>query len=332
MNLKFFNPPSAILASGTRDGVELGGSKNIVSIDSVHNLYIEGVIYTEMSWAEFYHEDGLEDQINTFTTKEDLSIREDPEALIKTIVYILRKIMNENKIFYGIVDFEVDAFLNPNTIIPGLKLDPKLINKLMEAHEKNREEDLFPKLIRNEKGDNSIDISFQGINKKKLHFPGSKLEDFADKLRLAKGFATGIVATSKKAANLFMMNDRIVFSESEEPEFYIDQDCITIIEMGIQRKVLFPISWFRIDIGIRSFETLELWDDIRNNSKLQNVLEKYDNYVAKLVIKKYMDFATMENVSTNTENDFYSMTLSERKIALKDMKDAIGELTKIYKE
>ena len=332
MNLKFFNPPSAILASGTRDGVELGGSKNIVSIDSVHNLYIEGVIYTEMSWAEFYHEDGLEDQINTFTTKEDLSIREDPEALIKTIVYILRKIMNENKIFYGIADFEVDAFLNPNTIIPGLKLDPKLINKLMEAYEKNREEDLFPKLIRNEKGDNSIDISFQGINKKKLHFPGSKLEDFADKLRLAKGFATGIVATSKKAANLFMMNDRIVFSESEEPEFYIDQDCITIIEMGIQRKVLFPISWFRIDIGIRSFETLELWDDIRNNSKLQNVLEKYDNYVAKLVIKKYMDFATMENVSTNTENDFYSMTLSERKIALKDMKDAIGELTKIYKE
>lgn len=285
-----------------------------------------------MSWAEFYHEKGLEDQIDTFTTKEESSIRENPEALIKKIIEVLRKIMKENKLFYGVADFEVDAFLNPNTVIPGLKLDPKLINKLMEAHKKNREEDLFPKLIQNEKGDNNIDISFQGVNKRKLHFTGSNIEDLADKLRLAKGFATGIVATSKKAANLFMMNDRIVFSDNEEPEFYIDQDCITIIEVGIQKKVLFPINWWRIDIGIRSFETLELWDEIKNNSELQKALEEYDNYITKLVIIKYIHSVTTQNMSAKAEKDFYNSHISERKKALKDMKDALEELSKMYKE
>ncbi len=331
MNIKFFNPPAAILASGTKEGVELGGSKNIISIDSTHNFYTEGNIFTEMSWAEFYKEEGIEDQIDLFITKEDSSIREDPEALVEIIVKSLRKIMKDKKLFYGIIDFEVHAFMNQNTVIPGLKLAPELINKLLDAHKKYRDEDLFPKIMQ-DKGKKIINISFQGVNKRNLHFLGSRLEDLADRLRLAKGFATGIVATSKKAANLFMMNDRIVFSEDEVPEFYIDQDCITVIEMGIQRKVLFPISWFRIDIGIRSFETLELWETIKENPELQKVLEDYDNYVTSLVLKKYMNFATTQKIGEKSEDDFYNMTLAERKKALKDMRGAIKFLTKEYKK
>ena len=51
MPIDFFEPPSAILASGTKEGVELGGSKLILSIDASHNLHSEGVIFSELSWG-----------------------------------------------------------------------------------------------------------------------------------------------------------------------------------------------------------------------------------------------------------------------------------------
>ena len=94
LSLEFFNPPSAILASGSKLGVELGGSKSILSIDTFHNLYSEGVIFSEFSWGAFYQEEGLEDQIDTFETKEYDSVREDPEALVKTIIESIYNIIN----------------------------------------------------------------------------------------------------------------------------------------------------------------------------------------------------------------------------------------------
>ena len=145
MPIEFNNPPSAILASGSKLGVELGGSKSIISIDAFHNLYSEGLIFSELSWGAFYQDiEGLDDQIDTFSVREYDSVREDPEGLIKTIVDSIYNIMNQKRLFYGLLDFEVDAFLNQNTIIPGLKLDLQIINKLLEAHKKTRNEELFP--------------------------------------------------------------------------------------------------------------------------------------------------------------------------------------------
>ncbi len=89
MPLDFYNHPLKIFSSSSSSkGVEIGGAKSIISIDSNHNFYNEGNIYTEMSWAAFYEEEGLEDSIDTFTTTEFDSIREDPEALVDTIVKI----------------------------------------------------------------------------------------------------------------------------------------------------------------------------------------------------------------------------------------------------
>ena len=86
MPVEFYNPPSAILASGTKEGVELGGTKIIVSLDAFHNLYSEGTVFSELSWGSFYQEEGLEDQIDTFETKEYDSVREDPEGLAEIII------------------------------------------------------------------------------------------------------------------------------------------------------------------------------------------------------------------------------------------------------
>jgi hypothetical protein len=332
LSLDFFNPPSAILASGSKKGVDIGGSKLIVSIDSNHNFYNEGLIYTEMSWAAFYEEKGLEDQIDTFTTTEFDSIRENPDALNDAIIKTIYQIINNRKIFYGIADFEVDAFLDANvSVVPSLKLDYKIINKLMEAHKASREKELFPNILDKE-GVRKIKIEFQGTKKDNVHIKGSNLEDLINKLRLAKGFAVGLVCTSRNAANLYIMSDNIVFSKDELPEIYIDEENIKIIEYGIKKKIIFPISWFRLDVGIRSLETLELWNTIKNNSELNKALSHYERYINALVYKKFKPVAESQKIGVNLEEDFYTMTPKERKRALKDMEEAIKTLTEHYKD
>ena len=332
MPIEFINPPAAILASGSKLGVEIGGSKSILSMDARHNLYSEGVIFSELSWGAFYQEEGLEDQIDTFETKEFDSIREDPEALAKKIVESIYNIINNNRLLYGIADFEVDGFLNQNTIIPGLKLDYAIINKLLNAHKKTRDADLFPNILSDAKGAHRIKIEFQGTKKRNLHLIGSKLEDLADILRMAKGFATGIVCTSRGAANLYIMSDNIVFKEEEYPDLYIDEENLAIIEMGIQRELLFPISWFRIDLGIKSLETLELWDKIKEKPKLSKAMERYEKYLTSLVYKKFQVMASTEKIGTDVEEDFYTMSPEERRKALRDMAEAIRKLTDEYKK
>ena len=330
--IEFYNPPSALLASGSKIGVEIGGSKSILSIDSMHNLYSEGNIFTELSWGEFYHEEGLEDQIDTFTTKEFDSVREDPHALINTIVESIYNIINNEKLFYGIADFEVDAFLNQNTIIPGLKLDYEIINKLLKAHKETRDENLFPPILSDAKGSKRIKVEFQGGKRRNLHLYGFRLEDYANRLRLAKGFVTGLVCTSQGAANLYILSDNIIFQEEKAPELHIDEDNLSIIELGIQRKLLFPISWFRIDVGIKALETLELWEVIKDHAKLKKAIEHYDRYITSLVYKKFKLVASTEQIGTDMDDDFYKMTPDERKKALKDMASAIKKLTELYKK
>jgi hypothetical protein len=330
MPIEFYNPPSAILASGSKLGVELGGSKSILSIDQFHNLYSEGSVFSELSWGAFYQEEGLEDQIDTFETKEYDSVRENPEELVKTIIDSIYHIMNSKKLFYGIADFEVDAFLNQNTVIPGLKLDYKIINRLLNAHKKNRDEQLFPKILSDAKGTKKIKLEFQGTKRVKLHLNGTKLEDYADNLRVAKGFATGIVCTSRGAANLYIMSDNIIFKEEIIPELYIDEDNLSIIDMGIERELLFPISWFRIDLGIKSLETLELWDKIKSDPKLEKALAYYDRYIGGLVYKKFQVMAS--TIGTDVGDEFDNLNPTERRQALRDMAGAIRKLTDEYKK
>ncbi|MHA2131547.1 MAG: hypothetical protein ACW99L_16400 [Promethearchaeota archaeon] len=324
MPIEFYNPPTALLASGTKEGVELGGTKLLVSIDAHHNLYAEGVIFSELSWGAFYQEEGLEDQIDTFQTREYDSVREDPEGLVNKIVESLYNILNNQKLFYGIADFEVDAFLNQNTVIPGLKLDYQIINRLLEDSE------LFPQILSDAKGSKRIRVEFQGTKKVNLHLNGTKLEDFADILRTAKGFATGIVCTSRGAANFYIMSDNIIVNEDIIPELYIDEENLYIIDMGIERELLFPISWFRFDLGIKSLETLELWDEIKDNPKLKKALEYYEKYISSLVYKKFQ-FMT-SSIGTNVDDDFDQLSPIERRQALRDMAEAIRKLTDEYKK
>jgi len=203
---------------------------------------------------------------------------------------------------------------------------------LLEAHKRTREKGLFPQIIIDDNGINKIKIEFQGTKKYNVHIKGSKLEDLINQLRLAKGFAVGLVCTSRNAANMYIISDNIVFSKDEIAEMYIDDDNIKVIEYGIKKKLLFPISWFRIDIGVRSLETLELWDQIKDNPSINKALGHYERYINALVYKKFKSQAESQKIGIDSEDDFYNMSPKERKKALKDMEKAIEFLDKEYKE
>ncbi len=151
-------------------------------------------------------------------------------------------------------------------------------------------------------------------------------------MRTAKGFAVGIVCTSRNAANMYIISDNIVFSKDEIAEMYNDTDNIKVIEYGIKKKLLFPISWFRIDIGLRSLETLELWDQIKDNPELNKALGHYERYINALVYKKFKSQAESQKIGRNSEEEWMIMTPKERKKALRDMEKAIEFLNKEYKE
>ena len=120
--------------------------------------------------------------------------------------------------------------------------------------------------------------------------------------------------------------------EDKVPELYTDEENLKVIEYGVRKRKLFPISWFRIDIGIRSLETLELWDKIKNNDNLKKSLDYYDRYIVGLVYKKFKDAAQPEKIGKNLEDEFYQMSPRQKRKALRDMAEAIKILTEKYKE
>ncbi|TXT63671.1 MAG: hypothetical protein BAJALOKI3v1_330025 [Promethearchaeota archaeon] len=332
MILDFYNPPLALLASSSKEGLELGGSKLIVSIDEDRNLYSEGHIYTEMSWAEFYKEEGLEDIINNFTQKEFISISDDSEALVDSISKIIYKIIKKKRLFYGVFDFEVDAFLNENTIIPGLEISPKIINKLMTAHRNTRDKILFPKILRDEGDQTKVQMKFFGEKKDRLIFSGSSLEELASQLRVVRGFATGIVCTTQILANFYILNDNIIFKEDDERKLYLDVENIQLIEEGIKNEILTPINWFRIDLGINALETLNLWNEIRTDDKLQIAIAEYDHYLLEMIFEEFEKLGTGQQIGYNIHDDFAQMSQQERKQVLKDISYAIKILQENLKE
>lgn len=301
-------------------------------MDDVSNLKFEQEIFTEISWGEFYREEGIEDQIKSFTTQEYSSIREDPEELTERLVNVIYKIMNEKKLFFGILDLEVDAFMNENVAIKGLELNYKTVNRLMKAHKHGRDLDLFPELITSsiEKEDR-INIEFQGKAKNLFHIIGEKIEDLADKIRNAKGFGIGLVATSRGAANFYILTENIVMKEGEVKEMIIDQDNIDTVFYAFQREVLVPICWFRIDMGISAIETLELWEKIKEKPELIKAIKRYDDYIQALIYKKYKAMSQPPR-GKDIKNDSNDMTPEEREKILREMEETMEILTNHLKE
>ena len=146
-----------------------------------------------------------------------------------------------------------------------------------------------------------------------------------------------IVCTSEKAVSLYIISENIVFDEESIQEHRIDDKNLKQIEKDFTKKkfftgkkVLFPISWFRADIGLRSFETLDLWNEIKDDPELQKAFNYYDRYISGYIYKK---FKPEEIKDLNlTREAFLALSPRQRTKVMKDLIVAIRELTRLYKE
>jgi len=342
--LDFFSPPQAFFMSGSKSQTDVGGSKIFVSIDKNHNFHNEGVLFNEMSFAIF--DEDVEDQIEFIYPQEYDSVREDPEALIKRITSTIYNIINKERLYYGILDFEVDAFMNMNPMSllksktdseDNLKIDYDFLNSLNETHKENRDKELFPESFKDVEGVDIVKIGFEGKGKENLRYPGPSLEDYGEKLRLSKGYAIGLVCASKNAVSLYIISENIVFDEESIQEHRIDEENLKQIEKDFTRKkfffgkkVLFPISWFRIDVGLRSFETLDLWNEIKDDPDLQKAFNYYDRYISGLIYKKFKP-EIMKDMNL-TRDAFLNLSPRQRTRVMRDLIGALRELTRLINE
>ena len=163
MSMRFYNPPAALLATGTKEGVEIGGALSVLAMDENHNLRNVKTIFSELSWGEFWKEEEIDDQIETITVKhEDNATLWDSDELVKRLLDAVR-IIKENKwIFFGIGDFESN-FFQDEMLIDGL--DYSYIERLMDTHKEARDAEKFPTLLNrnlSRRGSDYIALKFNG--------------------------------------------------------------------------------------------------------------------------------------------------------------------------
>jgi hypothetical protein len=280
MSLRFYNPPRALLARGNPEGADIGGTRSIIAMDKKHNLRVVEHIYSELSWAEYWKEPELKGEIENLTLKEmDDAAVYDNRELIKRISNAITKVRKNNWIFFGIAGFESNTFKESFFI----DVPPKLIQKLEYAHAKIRSQNRFPVLLKEhliQTTQNFISIMFHGNGRQYFHIPNDQdlfiTNSFTEELH---GYAAGIVCTAQEAANFYIINENYL-PNGPQREIHTNVNLLEDALAFIEHLVIFPVSWFFMDIGITSLETLDKWEEIREDEQLRHALDAYQNYLS----------------------------------------------------
>lgn len=327
MSIKFYNPPVALLSLGNKEGVEIGGSLSVLALDSELNLHTVKTIFAELSWGQFWKEEDIHDQIESITVKhEDNKSLSDPEELVNRLVDAFRIIQIRGWIFFGIADFESNSFMD-QMLIEGL--DYRFIERLMVEHKRVRDQAKFPQLINAsmiQSGNAYISVKFNGKTSNLFHYPlDTSLFTIFNKIKPIIGNSTGIVCTSQGAANFYILSENIHL-QGQPDTYRID---IPLLEQAFQlmkKNIIFPISWFKINIGLSGLKSLGLWDDIKNNNELKEALLKYFTYVKEL--QKQHLILEEKKKETSIEEfkdiDYKSMSQEEKAFDLKAIEDLMN--------
>lgn len=322
--IKFFNPPSAITPKVSKEGVDIGGSLNIMAMDQDHNLQIVENILSELSWGEFSKEEGMRDQIESITPginpgDDDAGTLTSPEELVKRIINALTIIQANNLILFGIGDFECNSFM-----ASVIDIDSKYVERLMEEQKRLRNLSAFPALIDEDDIEKAyIEVKFTGKARSYFHFSENyNLLSIFKHFKDISGSANGIICTEGGVANFYILNENI--SQVNEKRVYrLDTENLEYAFTQMKQNKAFPMSWFRIGIGLASIKTLEQWPEIRKDSKLKKALVKYFKYAKKGFKKKDDDGESVTNNGSKRKpddsDDNYSRDLdSLREILGKD--------------
>jgi len=284
--IKFFNPPSAINPKVSKEGVDIGGSLNIIAMDQNHNLQIVENILSELSWGEFSKEKGMRDQIESLKmTDDDAGTLTSPEELVKRIINALTMIQANNMILFGIGDFECNSFM-----ASVIDIDSKYVERLMEEQKRLRNLASFPVLMDEDDIENPfMEVKFTGKARSYFHFSENyRLSSIFKHFKDISGAANGIVCTEGGVANFYILNENI--SQVKEKRVYrLDTENLEYAFTQMKQNKAFPMSWFRIGIGLASIKALGQWSEIRKDSKLKKALVKYFKYAKKGFKKKKDD-------------------------------------------
>ncbi|MCP4760408.1 MAG: hypothetical protein GY870_01420 [archaeon] len=321
MSFKLFNPPPALLSSGNKEGVEIGGALSIIAMDADHNLHIVENLISELSWGKFWKEEDISDQIETIEVKhEDNIALFDPQELIKRLVNGFAKIRVNKWILFGISSFESNSF-ESEMCLEGL--DYSYIERLMAQHKMVRDQEQFPALM-DTRTNGYIHTKFNGKSLKYFYFPPEDdLFMIFGKLKPLTGSATGIVCTSQGAANFYLLSENINTIKSG---YRIDTETLEKAFSLMKKKIIFPLSWFKMDLGLASLKALDQWNEIKNSNVLKKALLGYFQYI-KTDLKNIHDRKQAEKkknaVDEATPVDIGKMSKSEKQ---KDMDSIEGIL------
>ena len=327
MSIRFYNPPLVLLAKGNKEGVDIGGALSIIAMDKFHHLHIVENIFSELSWGKFWEDPAYNDQIQDFTVKhEDNEGLFDPKELIARLVNAFAKIRANGWIFYGIGDFESNSFMDALC----MDLDYGYVQQLMEEHKRVRDQRKFPVLLDQDLTEHSyITSKFNGNGYQYFHYSNTNpvetdLYAIIERMNPLIGYVTGIVCTAQGAANFYIISETMR-PLRQKAETRMNTNTLDEAYNLIRKDVIYPISWFRIDLNLGSLKTLEQWNEIKDNEDLKFALRAYFKYV-KTDLKEEHDLHKQRKKDQEEIDKIEVSELSSEQIV-----DDISKLEQLFK-
>jgi hypothetical protein len=322
MPTRLYSPPLSLLSKANKQGVDIGGSLSLVAMDKDHNLHILENIFSELSWGEFWKEKEISDQIENisvkFTDNESLF---DPAELLRRLINSFAKIRANNWIFFGIANFESNSFADAKL----LDLDFETVERLIKEHKRVRDADKFPMLLdeRTSQG-GYITLFFLGQTFDYFQYsPDVTLWTIADKIKPITGNARGIVCTSQGAANFYLLSDNLR-PLTGSTSYRIDSQTLEDAFNSMRNNVIFPITWFKIDLGLSSLKTLDKWNDIKNDMSLKQSLLGYFQYLNTTLKQQHEEASKKKDEDEVHEVEVSKMTDAEKERDLKAMEEILN--------
>jgi len=323
--VKLYYPPAALLPQGTKDFVELGGAQCILAMDEDKQFIVVSDLFSELSWGEFWKEKAIADQIEKITMKhEDSAAIYDPNVMIERIVTAVEKIMNQRLLFFGVVSFEGNAF--ERVVFDDVELSTEDIDQLLQVYKYRREANSFPNI----KQGSFVDINFFGQIAPYFLLPKKKvMRDIASAIYSYEGNVSGIVCTAQGAANFIILTDNIT-ARSDERTFTVDTENLRQMFRLTEKNIISPISWFRIDLGLKGLERLQNWEEIQADPRIIMIRARYETYLEDLISQK--EVVTLEKLMLSDLGntiDINKLTETERLNDLDCLMDTINKLNEI---
>ena len=169
----------------------------------------------------------------------------------------------------------------------------------MKIHSKKRESVQFPRLSE----DSYIEVRYFGTPRliEFIANPNSQgtleiAEEIQFDEKYSRGSIGGIICTDFEAVYFFLLTDNFDQLDAEEPEYVISEDTLLKMFSMIESQNLTPTSWFKIDYGFNGFNSMFLWEEVKESVIIDMVKDKYNYYIGKLLKTKQREDSIKQQI------------------------------------